>query len=129
MYDIFKKYITLNYLFYIFCDVIYVLVFFTKLIEVSHHQWLVFFYWFNSFSLIIFLQLYKGEVFMTCFMTWYFDQTLVSLIVQHWWQTMLILYQVIETWLNAPKEFILCTSSIWFHVNDTLYYARSKIIL
>ena len=62
---------------------------------------------FHNISLTIFLQLYKGEVFMTCFMTWYFDETLVSLIVQHWLQTMLILYQVIETWLKDPKESML----------------------
>ena len=26
---------------------------------------------------------------MTCFITYYFDETLISLIAQHWWQTML----------------------------------------
>ena len=26
---------------------------------------------------------------MTCFITYYFDETLDSLIAQHWWQTML----------------------------------------
>ena len=105
MCEIFKKYITLNYLSiyiyiyiytYIWCyiiifDVIYVVAF-TQLIKVSHRS-----VDFNSFSMIRFLQLYKDEVFMTCFMTCYFDKTLLSLIAQHWWQTMLILYQVIET--------------------------------
>ena len=37
MCEIFKKCMTLNYLFYIVCDVIYVIIAFTQLIKVSHH--------------------------------------------------------------------------------------------
>ena len=46
----------------------------------SHHQWLIYIYfYFNSFSMIIFLQLYKNKIFMTMFYDLLF-----------WWNSCLI---------------------------------------